>query len=396
VLILLGGQGTAKSTAARILRSLVDPSTVPLRSPPKNEHDLVIDSVSSWVIAFDNISELPGWLSDALCRLATGGGYATRTLYTDRDQELFEAMRPAILNGITDVATRPDLLDRALLVNLRPIAKAERREEKEIFAQLEEARPTLMGFLFSAIAKGLRTAPTVRLNGLPRMADFARWAVATEEALGAEAGAFMKAYGASQEEAVGQALEASPIAVPLWKLAAAHKGLENAWEGTATNLLKELTEKIDEEDRRVKGWPKAANTLSRELKRLAPPLRDVGVYAEQLSRSDKQGGKRWRVFYSPPEPPGDGPSEPSEPSEGGHNPRKTQGFSSDDTSDDTDTFSDDTGDTVRTSDDTGEDTVRDKNAGNGWVTDDTDGSDDIHRSASDKKEEADDLFEGEV
>jgi hypothetical protein len=366
VLILLGGQGTAKSTAARILRSLVDPSTVLLRSPPKNEHDLVIDGVSSWVIAFDNISELPGWLSDALCRLATGGGYATRTLYTDRDQELFEAMRPVVLNGITDVATRPDLLDRALLVNLRPIDKSKRREERKIFAELEETRPGLIGYLFSAVADGLGKMSSVNLNGLPRMADFARWAVATEEALGAERGTFMRAYGASQEEAVVQALEASPVATPLWKLAVLHNGPQNAWTGTATELLKELAERVDDEVRRAAGWPKAANSLSRELKRLAPPLRDVGVFAEQQSRSGAKGSKQWRVFYLSSDDGGNKSSESSEPSEGAKNTSKTQGFDSDDTSDD-----------MGATDDTVRDTIRDKNPANGANTDDTDDTDGI-------------------
>jgi hypothetical protein len=164
----------------------------------------MIDSVSSWIIAFDNISELPGWLSDAVCRLSAGGGYATRTLYTDRDQELFEAMRPVVLNGITDVATSPDLLNRALIINLRPIERASRREEREVFTELEAARPKIMGFLFDAISEGLRALPNVKVEGLPRMADFARWSVATEQALGGSAGAFMEAYGASQVEAVGQ------------------------------------------------------------------------------------------------------------------------------------------------------------------------------------------------
>jgi hypothetical protein len=329
VLTLLGGQGTAKSTAARILRSLVDPSTVPLRSPPKNEHDLVIDSVSSWVIAFDNISELPSWLSDAVCRLATGGGYATRTLYTDRDQELFEAMRPVLLNGITDVATRPDLLSRALIVNLRPIEKSERREEKEIFAALEEARPQILGFLCDAIAEGLRATPDVKLNGMPRMADFARWGVATERALGAEAGSFMEAYDSSQEEAVEQALEASPVAAPLWKFARLFKGPGNAWTGSATELLKELCERVEDDVTRAKGWPKAAHALSRELKRLAPPLRDVGVYAEVLGRSNAKGSRGWRVFYSPPERIGKKASEASEASVGEKNPYNNGDYSSD-------------------------------------------------------------------
>ncbi len=376
-LILLGGQGTAKSTAARILRSLVDPSTVPLRSPPKNEHDLVIDSVSSWTIAFDNISELPQWLSDALCRLATGGGYATRTLYTDRDQELFEAMRPVILNGITDVATRPDLLDRALLINLRPIEKSERREEKEIFRDLEAARPALMGYLFSAISEGLRDLSKVKLNGLPRMADFARWAVATEKALGAQEGDFMAAYGASQEEAVGQALEASPVAAPLWKFASLHKGLSNAWQGTASDLLKELSERVDDEARRAKGWPKAAHALSRELKRLAPPLRDVGVYAEQLSRSDTKGSKQWRVFFSPPDGSGKKASEASEASESGQKPHRNGDSPSDAFEETSDTFGSSDAISVRERESVrkASERIRDESPANEGVSDASDASD---------------------
>jgi hypothetical protein len=347
VLMLLGGQGTAKSTAARIVRSLVDPSSVPLRTPPKNEHDLAIDGASAWVIAFDNISELPGWLSDAVCRLATGGGFSTRTLFTDRDQELFEAQRPVILNGITDVATRPDLLDRAVIVNLQPIEKATRRSERAIFKELEEARPALLGFLCSAISEGLREFPDVKLENLPRMADFARWAVATEKALGGDEGLFMSAYDVSQKEAVGQALEASPIVVPLWKLASAHKGSENAWVGTATDLLKELADRVDDEAKRVKGWPQAANTLSRELKRLAPPLRDSGIITEQLPRDDVAGTKRWSVHLAP----------------------------TDDTTDDT-------------SDDTVRGTVREEKpikTGNPSSSDETDGSDDVYAEQSDKE-----------
>ena len=111
VLILQGEQGSAKTTIERMLRALVDPSTAPLRTTPRNEHDLYIAATNTWVLAFDNISNLQPWLSDALCRLSTGGGFTTRTLYENREQELFDAMRPVILNGISDVATRPDLFD---------------------------------------------------------------------------------------------------------------------------------------------------------------------------------------------------------------------------------------------------------------------------------------------
>jgi hypothetical protein len=124
VLLFQGEQGSAKSTAERLVRALVDPSAAPLRTTPRSEHDLFIAADNAHVIALDNISTLPPWLSDALCRLSTGGGFSTRTLYENREEELFDGMKPAILNGITDVANRPDLLDRAIVPLRRRIRSA--------------------------------------------------------------------------------------------------------------------------------------------------------------------------------------------------------------------------------------------------------------------------------
>jgi hypothetical protein len=97
ILILQGEQGAGKSTVARALRLLVDPSTAPLRAVPREERDLMIAANNSWVISFDNLSGIPQWLSDALCRLSTGGGSATRELHTDNEEILFDATRPIIL-----------------------------------------------------------------------------------------------------------------------------------------------------------------------------------------------------------------------------------------------------------------------------------------------------------
>lgn len=124
-LVLVGEQGTAKSMAARLLRSLVDPNSAPLRSLPREERDLFVAANNGWTICFDNVSKMPDWLSDALCRLATGGGFAVRELYSDSNEVLFNAQRPVILNGIDDVAGRPDLLDRAMVLALQPIPEEE-------------------------------------------------------------------------------------------------------------------------------------------------------------------------------------------------------------------------------------------------------------------------------
>ncbi len=293
VLVLLGERGAAKSTAARILRSLVDPSTVQLRTMPKTPHDLYIDAVSSWVIAIDNVSSLPVWLSDSLCMLATGGGFSTRTLFTDRDQELFEAMRPTVINGISDVVVRDDLVQRSLIVRLPQIKKY--RREREIYAELAEAQPRILGALLDAVSVGLAGVDRAEVDA-HRMADFALWAVATEVALGGEPGDFMKAYGLSEEEGAQGGLEASPLSVPIWELAQRHKRADDGWVGTASELHKALTDLVEEDLRRSKEWPKAANALTRDLRRLAPLFRDVGgVRIEEVPREPGTGKKKWRV-----------------------------------------------------------------------------------------------------
>src|ERR1019366_2341618 len=100
VLALFGEQGSAKSTTARVLRALVDPFHAPIRELPQTTRDLMISASRSHMLAFDNISHLDSRLSDALCRLATGGGMAIRTLYKDDEETIFDAQRPVLLNGI--------------------------------------------------------------------------------------------------------------------------------------------------------------------------------------------------------------------------------------------------------------------------------------------------------
>jgi hypothetical protein len=287
VLILQGEQGSAKSTVERLLRALVDASTAPLRTTPRNERDLIIAATNSWCAAFDNISNLPSWLSDAFCRLSTGGGFSARELYTDSEEVLFDATRPVILNGITDVATRPDLLDRALIITLPPIPEEERKPEAGLWREFEKARPAILGALFDAVCGALGTVDDVRLEGMPRMADFALWATAAEEALGLEPGAFMEAYAGNRREATESALEADPVASAVREFMREREG----WAGTATELWKALNDLTDEDVRHTKAWPAAPNSLTNRLKRLAPALRGVGIeYGEE--RTGTKGTRR--------------------------------------------------------------------------------------------------------
>lgn len=211
LLVLHGEQGSAKSTTAKILRAMIDPSSAALRSEPKESRDLMIGAVNSWLLAFDNMSSVSSWLSDALCRLSTGGGFATRTLFENDEETILDATRPVILTGIEELATRGDLLSRCLVVYLPRIAKEQRKTERQFWQAFESQHAGLLGALLTVVSKGLKELPNVTLETLPRMADFAEWAVACEAGIGLEPGAFLQAYTRNRESANELALEVSPV-----------------------------------------------------------------------------------------------------------------------------------------------------------------------------------------
>jgi len=278
VLLLTGEQGSAKSTAARVIRSLVDPSESPLRAEPREVRDLLIAARNGWVVALDNLSGMQNWLSDALCRLATGGGFATRALYTDQEEVILDAQRPTIITGITDVAVRGDLLDRAITVELPRIPDHERRLERDLWAAFEQDRPALLGALLDAVVGALARRDQVHLPRPPRMADFATWVTAAEPALGWEAGAFLDAYAVNREQAHELALDGSALASAIRELLPESGG---TWQGTSSELLDTLVQRVgrDETDRLLKrkAWPASPRGLAGDLRRLAPNLRAVGI-----------------------------------------------------------------------------------------------------------------------
>jgi hypothetical protein len=282
-LIFEGPQGSAKSLAQRLLRMLIDPHTTPLRSEPKEVRDLMIAATNGWIAGFDNISYLGAWLSDALCRLATGAGFATRALYLDQDEVLLSAMRPVLLNGIVNPAVRPDLLERSLIFCLPDLSDEQRRDETDLLAEFERKRPAILGALLTVLSRALRVRPRLRLSRKPRMADFAMVGAAAARALGWTVRDFLRAYAENRGEANQVALEASPLTAPILALLEARP-----FVGTASDLLAILSTKVEEAVRRRKGWPGSGSSLSGALRRLAPSLRSIGIVVT-FRRSGKEG-----------------------------------------------------------------------------------------------------------
>jgi hypothetical protein len=302
VLVLQGEQGTGKSTTSRILRSLVDPSTVPLRSPPREPRDLLVSAANSHLVVLDNLSGLSPELSDCLCRFATGGGMDMRQLYTNQEQVLIEIQRPTLVNGIDDIASRPDLAERAVLLNLPVIEGTKRRDENIFWTAFEAARPKILGALLDALAGALARAPATHLTRKPRMADFAVWVTAAEPALGWTPGAFMAAYDRNQDEAVDASIDASPVGSTLVDLLAEHEG---AWTGSPTELLNVLEHRAGRLAR-SRAWPQSTKGLKNALKRLKPSLRRRGILIEE-GRTERS--RFYRITWDKADP-----SDVSEPS----------------------------------------------------------------------------------
>jgi putative DNA primase/helicase len=232
VLAINGEQGTGKSVFCRIIRSLIDPSAAPIRAVPRDDRDLVVSASNSWAMVFDNLSSVPVWFADALCRLATGSGFATRQLHTDRGETIFDASQPIVLNGIPSLTDRPDLAERAVTIHLATISEEARDPEDELMAAFEAKRPVILGALLDAVSGALRNIHKVKLAQAPRMADLAKWITAAEQALGWDPGQFLEVYRTNRREVIETSFEADAVAVAIrdWILSDHPDG----WSGTAT------------------------------------------------------------------------------------------------------------------------------------------------------------------
>ena len=286
-----GEQGSAKSTATRLLKSLIDPATPLLRSLPRSEQDLLLAAQNNHILAIDNVSRLQPWMSDALCRLSTGGGIGVRKLYSDDEEVVLDAIRPVIVNGITEFVARPDLLDRAILLELAPIPDAMRRTEKEVWARFEALHPSLLGLLLDLVSAILANLGQTQISERPRMADFILWVSAAEPALGWDPGTLLRDYNENHSHGGEVVLEASSVAQALLRfLAGLLEQGQTFWRGSLSALLAELQPLVHPEDDE---FPTTAHHLSGELRRLSPTLRQQGVI---LRFDERVGHNRDRLL----------------------------------------------------------------------------------------------------
>jgi hypothetical protein len=320
VLGVAGVQGSGKSSMIRLLQRLIDPRMPTMRSIPREEDHLIVGAKGAHFLGFDNVSRLSDEMSDAICRLSTGGGSGKRQLYTDDDEILFNGTRPIAFNGIEDVATRPDLVERTILLWLT--LPNRRRREREIDAEFEKTAGGTFGALLDGLVKGMQGIDDIDDSDLPRMADFAAWAEACCRAYW-PAKTFLNAYRLNLRQAVEVVVDASPVATAVRALMAE----QTEWTGTATQLLETLTNIVGDKLAKEKDWPKRPNTLSNKLRRVTPDLAKIGITVT----SDREAHTGTRFFtittgdfrMDGPEPDhrGNSPSPSSPSSQPGKNNR---------------------------------------------------------------------------
>ena len=271
ILELCGEQGSAKSTTHTRIRQLSDPNRVPLRTAPKDTQDIFVSAANNHQASFENMSNLSGKMQDALCTLSTGGGFAARKLYSDADESVIEVKRPVIINGISAVATRPDLIDRVIHLDLPRIEGHESADKLD--QAFNNELPEILGGLLTLFSNTLKALPEIKVTTLPRLADFALLGEAVHRAMGINK-RFTTLFRENRAVSLKRSLESSPIAMAIQQYINPSR---TEWEGT----VQQLKSKLDKDYHQPgEGWPRSAKGLSEALRRSAPALREIGVGVE--------------------------------------------------------------------------------------------------------------------
>ncbi len=278
ILVHIGDQGAAKSTAMRVARSLIDPSHAELLIPPSDVPELALAANHNYCLYLDNLSSLSEQLSDVLCRLVTGVGFTKRKLYTDAEDIIFRQIVAVGITGINNVATKPDLLDRTLILRFQRIPDDKREDEEDFWKRFNSEKPYILGAIFTAISKALQIVPNLKLTQKPRMADYGKYAAAAAIAIGNTAEMFLTAFAENVQRQNNAAIEASAVAQVIIDFMKD----KDVWEGSSSELhelLKTLALNANLEMGGKHGFPKASNWLWKKIHVIRPNLIALGINA---------------------------------------------------------------------------------------------------------------------
>lgn len=273
--IVSGPQGSAKSTFARILSKLIDPSLTGVGGIPADQNEVIRQLSHHWCRIFDNVTSISATNSDLFCRAVTGETFSKRELYSDDDDVIFSFQHCIGLNGINNCGQKPDLLERSLAFRLEPISKQLRKSEANLWSNFEKEKPKIMGSIFTILSRAMKIRPNIELTELPRMADFTLWGCAITQAMELDQNKFLAAYNSNLNDQNEEAIQENPVALAILYF------MENQieWKNTASELLGELNKVADNEKLNIKdrSWPKSPGSLSRKINEVKTNLLQKGI-----------------------------------------------------------------------------------------------------------------------
>jgi len=284
--VLHGDKGSSKSTVFKFLKEIIDPSVLRIMTFPKDNTELVQKLDHHHFAPFDNVTTLSEWQSDALCRACTGEGFSKREFYTNDEDIIFDYQRCIGLNGVNIVASKADLLDRAILLKLDRIPKDRRKPEDVLWRLFNEVKGEILAGVFTILSRAAAIKSTISLTERPRMADFMEWGCAVSEAMGDGWKAFYDAYTANIQSQNKEAIEASPVGELIMRF----MDDKTTWEGRASDLLTALEglAEVHKINTRSKSFPKAANTLTRRINEVKTNLLEEGIRFDTKREEDKR------------------------------------------------------------------------------------------------------------
>ncbi len=299
-LMLHGEQGSAKSTLQELIKMLVDPSIVKTLTFPRDINELIQKLSHNYIAYFDNISVIKEWISDALCRAVTGSGFSKRQLYTDDDDIVYNFKRCIGFNGINLAATKADLLDRGIIIQLERIPKKNRRKIEDIWNDFEILRPKLLAYIFDILVKVLQVKQKGGIkipNGLNKMADFEEYGEIISQCLGYKEGEFLRVYQDNIGVQIDEAIQASPLSMTVIELMDNNNGDSDILIDTASELLLKLNDiaetKLKIDIKKIHSWAKSPNQLSRKLNEVKTNLREKGIVIERYK--DEKGTRKIKI-----------------------------------------------------------------------------------------------------
>jgi len=272
-LVLRGAQGTGKTFASKVIKNLIDPSSIDAQTLPNAARDLGIMLQACHLALVDNVRDLSPQMSDLLCMASTGGVTVQRKLYTDEGLKALKLHGAILFNGIHPFMGQSDFSDRTVCIELAPIGSEVRRSDSELLRALEADQPRILGALYKLIQQVLRVLPDVRADAPTRMVEFCRWLAAVEQVMQLETSSLQNAYKATLVDSQLESLMDNPLAAVLLQFAEK----QEIWSGTPTELYQELSNTASFSHQRSRAWPSSAASMSKRLHGLQGPLLSQGV-----------------------------------------------------------------------------------------------------------------------